>query len=160
MNKEFVPYEQAVALKDLGFDEPCIAFYDAYNGDSHLFFKLRGKSHWLLRVINAIRNKQEQSVIETSQYHLEYLEGDNAVLAPLKQQAFSWFREKCRLQPSVNSFCFEEYSFVIMGSRNEILYPIQHKLLNDGKKNPWEFDTYEEAELTCLIKLIDIVKEK
>jgi hypothetical protein len=47
-----------------------------------------------------------------------------------------------------------------MGSRNEILYPIHHKLLNDGKKNPWEFDTYEEAELACLIKLIEIVKNK
>ena len=28
MNKEFVPYEQALALKELGFDEDCFAFYD------------------------------------------------------------------------------------------------------------------------------------
>lgn len=27
MNKEFVPYEQALALKELGFNETCIAFY-------------------------------------------------------------------------------------------------------------------------------------
>jgi hypothetical protein len=27
MNKEFVTYEQALALKELGFDEPCIAIY-------------------------------------------------------------------------------------------------------------------------------------
>jgi len=26
MNKEFVPYEQALALKELGFDEPCFRF--------------------------------------------------------------------------------------------------------------------------------------
>ena len=25
MNKEFIPYEQALELKKLGFDEPCIA---------------------------------------------------------------------------------------------------------------------------------------
>ena len=25
MDKEFVPYEQALALKELGFDEPCLA---------------------------------------------------------------------------------------------------------------------------------------
>jgi hypothetical protein len=31
MNKEFVPYEQALALKELGFDEPCFGFY-TYEG--------------------------------------------------------------------------------------------------------------------------------
>lgn len=30
MEKEFVPYELAVKLKALGFDEPCIGYY--YNG--------------------------------------------------------------------------------------------------------------------------------
>jgi hypothetical protein len=28
MNKEFIPYEDALALKELGFDEPCFGFYD------------------------------------------------------------------------------------------------------------------------------------
>jgi hypothetical protein len=28
MEKEFVPYEQAFALKDLGLDEPCFGFYN------------------------------------------------------------------------------------------------------------------------------------
>ena len=27
MQKEFIPYEQALALKELGFDEPCFAVY-------------------------------------------------------------------------------------------------------------------------------------
>jgi hypothetical protein len=27
MNKEFIPYEQALALKELGFDEPCFGEY-------------------------------------------------------------------------------------------------------------------------------------
>ena len=27
VEKEFVPYEEALALKELGFDEPCFAFY-------------------------------------------------------------------------------------------------------------------------------------
>ena len=27
MNKEFIPYEQALALKELGFDEPCFGQY-------------------------------------------------------------------------------------------------------------------------------------
>jgi hypothetical protein len=28
MNKEFIPYEQAMVLKALGFDEPCFAIYE------------------------------------------------------------------------------------------------------------------------------------
>lgn len=28
MNKEFVGYTQALALKELGFDEPCFGYYD------------------------------------------------------------------------------------------------------------------------------------
>ena len=27
VDKEFVPYEQALALKELGFNEPCLASY-------------------------------------------------------------------------------------------------------------------------------------
>jgi hypothetical protein len=28
MKNEFIPYEQALELKKLGFDEPCLAFYN------------------------------------------------------------------------------------------------------------------------------------
>ena len=31
MEKEFIPYELALALKELGFDEPCLAFYNKEN---------------------------------------------------------------------------------------------------------------------------------
>ena len=27
MEKEFIPYKQALALKELGFDEPCLFLY-------------------------------------------------------------------------------------------------------------------------------------
>lgn len=30
MNKEFVKYEQSLALKELGFDEPCFGYYRNY----------------------------------------------------------------------------------------------------------------------------------
>jgi len=35
MNMEFINYEQALALKELGFDEPCFRYYN-YNG-THFF---------------------------------------------------------------------------------------------------------------------------
>jgi hypothetical protein len=30
IEKEFIPYEQALALKELGFDEPCFGSYDPF----------------------------------------------------------------------------------------------------------------------------------
>jgi hypothetical protein len=32
MEKEFIPYNLALELKDLGFDEPCFGYYEP-NGD-------------------------------------------------------------------------------------------------------------------------------
>ena len=31
MKKEFVPYELALELRELGFDEPCLLVYDRLN---------------------------------------------------------------------------------------------------------------------------------
>ena len=33
MEKEFIPYEQALELKELGFDEPCFGIYYTKDGD-------------------------------------------------------------------------------------------------------------------------------
>ena len=37
MKREFVPYEQALELKELGFDEPCLSFYDC-KGTQQIYF--------------------------------------------------------------------------------------------------------------------------
>ncbi len=61
MEKEFVPYEQALALKELGFDEPCFGYY-----------------------VPLLDNTQELEIklIQTN--------GNKIVIAPLYQQAFSF----------------------------------------------------------------------
>jgi hypothetical protein len=70
MEKEFIPYEQALALKELGFDEPCFFSYDYWNTE---------------RLANTYYNYVNYNVREKS------------VSAPLYQQAFRWFREKHNL---------------------------------------------------------------
>ena len=74
MNKEFVTYEQALALKELGFNEPCLGLY---HNDKTLY-PTQCKS-------------QEQ-------YHGQICS------APLYQQAFRWLRKKHRLYPIIDSF--------------------------------------------------------
>ena len=67
MNKEFVSYEQAVALKELGFNEICMGYFD-------------------VRLEHQIGNF---NFTEIKDYHESV-----AALSPLKQQVFRWFREK------------------------------------------------------------------
>ncbi len=63
MNKEFIPYEQALELKELGFDEPCIMTYLNGELDKELFL-----------FNHSIRSHPTQEFIS----------------APLYQQAFRW----------------------------------------------------------------------
>ena len=122
MEKEFIPYEQALALKELGFDEKCLS-YPMSNTD------VSGRT-WT-----------------------------SVIVAPLYQQAFRWFREKHQK----NIIIFSDgcqWTFDLRWVDEDSLdkYPtIQFPRREVGRE--W-FDTYEEAELECLKKLIEIVKNK
>ena len=128
MTQEFVPYEQALALKELGFDEMCMGKFIPYFSESG----------WLLEIN------------ERLQYSTNSLLGQG-FSAPLYQQAFRWFRERYKLEGITQ--CAEErvwYKFGIYQLYGDCKIMISAKL---------EFKTYEEAELECLKKLIQIVKE-
>jgi hypothetical protein len=129
MEKEFIPYELALELKELGFDEPCFGRY-IYDG--------RGKE-WFL-----VQNQQTKSASVI-------FEGDRSVdgisvAAPLYQQAFRWFREKYKLDNWV--YKSRDYAYF-------------YSILRDSRylSANVEFISYEEAELECLKKLIEIVKK-
>jgi hypothetical protein len=83
-------------------------------------------------------------------FGLLYKETDMSAI--LYQQAFRWFREKYDLHAYVDSMRLTTgetvYSYVIEITDGEE---------SDGGKN-WR--TYEEAEIACLKKLIEIVKNK
>jgi hypothetical protein len=125
MKNEFIPYEQSVKLKELGFDEPCIAFYEP-------------------------GNKQVQVVGVEQRYNNPELLRMEDFCAPLYQQAFRWFREKHGLVGIIkfgtNDFTYNVYNEDGMGL-------LTKESLNFNS-------TYEEAELECLKKLIEIVNTK
>ncbi len=77
MNKEFIPYEQALELKKLGFDKDGFGLYNE-NGD-------------------LILNNDNISFLEW------YKNKTNAdiILAPLYQQAFKFFRKKYKLEGTI-----------------------------------------------------------
>jgi hypothetical protein len=137
MEKEFVPYEQALALKELGFNEECLSTY-TWDG-----FKYDVLTHI----------SENQAVIKS---RLNINNDKYTCSAPLYQQAFRWFREK--------------YNFIgtILGDGfNGELKGYYYSVTEQGWINYYEsiddekwYDTYEKAELECLKKLIEIVKNK
>ncbi len=129
----FVGYKQAVALKELGFDESCLGIYYG-NGDNEFM-------GYSLESSKELTNKFKEL---------------GHISAPLYQQAFRWFRKEYKLSSHNDLFSInhlgENYYFQIINFADFISSETTLKV--NG------FKTEEEAESTCLDKLIEICKNK
>jgi hypothetical protein len=120
LEKEFVPYQESLELKELGFDEPCIM---QWTYAPELIFCTSAWGRPKLKT-----NKESYSD-----------SGGDCISAPTFSQAFRWFRE--------NYGDFLRYDW------GEVPHFLMIQIeMTKGK-------TYEEAELACLRKLIEIVKD-
>lgn len=127
MDKDFVPYEEAVALKELGYDEPCFGYY--------------------IELVNPI-----EGILTIEQCDKN---ADGCCIAPTFSQAFRWFRDNFGLSGWVDeSFTTNNRQGVVSVKSPKGLEYIQ------SPKATMFFETYEEAELACLRKLIEIVKQQ
>ena len=120
MEKEFVPYEQALALKELGFDKPCMGYY------SNREF---------------IYGSHTNNEMQRFRYS-----------APTYSQAFRWFREKYGIMHRITSYAFG-YQIHLDNTPNKAI-----KYIDRRYDSEVDYGTYEEAELACLTKLIEIVE--
>ena len=131
VDKEFVPYTESLALKELRFDEPCFAWYVS-----------------------------EKYGLEFGEVVKDELIRD-AVLAPTFSQAFRWFREKYW------------YTALILCDSFEIVTQLSTSKTLDSKTGEYianystqtyhkevGLKSYDESELACLKKLIEISKNK
>ena len=137
IENEFIPYDQALVLKELGFDKECFGYYHykkyyQYGLDfENIIFKYKCK------LIDKGFNLYPNDKTKRDIYILEKDKSNFFCKAPLYQQAFRWLWNKT----------------------GKYIIPIQ----KDDKE--WlaigiVYKTYEEAELECLKKLIKIVKNK
>ena len=153
MNKEFVPYQPSLDMKELGFDEPC-------------FVKI-----WWLNDFNVNTKEQFEPHITMNGDDIKFKyqfpenhplnKGDILKLEiPTFSQAFRWFREKHNLhaEPYTADMGAIEYCFQIRDLYSERY--IYDNFVGAGSSYMGTFNTPEEAELACLIKLIEIVKSK
>jgi hypothetical protein len=155
MKHEFTPYEQALELEEIGFNEPCLAHLIGF-GDGT-------KENGLYKI-------KQQQVFYPGDYASSDDKADELGLhpfvicgVPLYQQAFRFFREKYGLKHDIDDdnvgtkFYYKIRSYTDkFDNYNDIIKPMREE--RDWSKI--EFYSYEEAELACLIKLIEIVKEK
>ena len=130
LDKYFVPYNRAKKLKALKFKEECFGSYADVEVSTPILVK---------------------RIISDDQ-------GGYFTLAPTFEQIFDWFREKYNLEsiyrPNYNMNTYEKsYYYGISkmpnSEGNHEVLEIQD-LFND------KYKTYEEAQLACLDKLIEI----
>jgi hypothetical protein len=145
--KEFVPYKQALALKELGFDEPCFANYTVIPED---------EIDWFTIPEQGITDKT--SFGSSKNYNSKSFEEEGTISAPTFSQAFRWFRETYNIDAWVQPF-------VAQSKKNIPYLPDEsygYFIFKDGVFVCDKVDLLgpEEAELACLIELIGIVKEK
>lgn len=120
MIKEFIPYQEALELKELGFDEPCLASWNFYTN------KLNYNGH-------------------PSTFNSE-----DVIQLPSFAQAFRWFRGQ-KVLGLVNPIDdWHHWSFSILAE--DCMSPFFEAFQG------LEYSTYEEAELACLRKMIEITK--
>jgi hypothetical protein len=145
MNKEFIPYEQALELTALGFNEECLAVVNV--------------NSYELKIINGSYNEELYLPI------------------PLYQQAFRWFRNQHITKRSINEkgdyiegnffmlplifpngyeikLLKQSTSYTIVGGREIPFYAEPEAVYKETT------ESYESAELACLKKLIEILKNK
>lgn len=90
MNNEFVTYKKALELKELGFDEPCIAWY-----------------------VSEAHGLELGHVVKSDLFR-------DGLLAPLKQQVFRWFRNKHAIKPQLTTTYDEWDFYIPTSQYNEI----------------------------------------
>jgi hypothetical protein len=145
MDKEFVPYQQALELKELGFDEPCFGKF--YTKPKCKMFGIdeEGRAYPMKNTPKKLYTIGEDCVLNDS----------NVIVAPLYQQAFRWLLEKHNLYGIIIPTVTMAWTFKTMTAVTGMVEvpPYNHV-------DAYDYSRREEAELACLQKLIELAKNK
>jgi hypothetical protein len=136
MENEFVPYQLALRMKFLGFNEPCFGYYES-------------QEEKLVISFNNLPLTEEQSK-RPGLYTTDNRNGSLpqwAVAAPTFHRSFRWFRDEHNLKGYVEPVEFLD------GTPDTYHWSIFNNC-NSGNDQL----THEEAEIACLEKLIEIVE--
>jgi hypothetical protein len=130
MTQEFVSYELALEMKQIGFDETCLAVYE---------------------------DKKWQLVESKNSMSYELCLKTDVFPAPTFSQCFRFFREK-QYYSEITTECTQVDGSIGFSWRIWKPWLIEEWSPENGN-DEWSYKTYEECEQACLVKLIEIVKE-
>ena len=136
MEKEFVPYGLAVKLKKLGFNLPCYMYI--YTGDTG-----NNYDHYLEVKPSDSRDWNSKS--------------DLCVSRPTFSQAFRWFRDNYNLfcEINVDKTMEPKFAYTIKEYESAQFFEgFKEDILSEHL-----YYKYEEAELACTEKLIEIISQ-
>jgi hypothetical protein len=129
MEKEFISYELALRIKQLGFNENC---YRVGNPN--------GAICWRFMDVAGVEGVGIDDILQV------YFDERWAEI-PTFSQSFRWFREN-----------YGYWSYIKEATKGTCRFYIEK--FDEKFFNSDIIDSYEEAELTCLEKLIEIVEFK
>lgn len=127
--KQFVTYEIALAMKELGFDEPCFGYFEGKN-NHRIWFEMSNNGVGSIPV--------------------------DDVLSPLWSQCIDWFREKHKIFIEIRfaDKALTEYEFVVFQTWGEYVNNITDKIMGGDDRPTY---TYEEAREKAILKAIELV---
>ncbi len=155
IEKEFVPYEEAFALKQLGFNEPCLASYfhagkrlDICEYINHGEYTVLAPTfsqafRWFRDNHDLHVQIRKENYFHESKYEYFHFDISKGEENDITQQSvlLDSILDECTQDIPGNHLNNEKYSKLIFEKR-------------------FAFKTYEEIELECLNKLIKIVNEQ
>jgi hypothetical protein len=132
MKDEFIPYEQALEFKALGFNEPCLASRDMNNGEGLIQLPLYQQSfRWFREKYNLVHE-------------------------------ISWSKSKSGVSFDYDIFSLVLPTDDELGNEDDVYIdrPMEtYDSLAEKTFRDTEFNSYEETELACINKLIKICKK-
>lgn len=140
LEKELVPTELALELREIGFDEFCMFYYE-HNKPAPRFGlesrDIKNKSHFRIMRINA------HKILQLKSSKID-------IAAPSYEQIFSWFRKKG---------LFHSITLVKDFFEDSIFFESEIRNSNTDIITMFISNTYEEAKMELLKRLIEIYKE-
>ena len=141
MKEQFVTYEIALKLKELGFDEECLCTY--------------GKSDKRF-MRNPGTNMLEEPIMGEPYYWKNSKIHESVIASPLWQQVFDWFRITFQLFMGVSTDTISlkcSYDIFINNIDTDKVISYSENTNSDN----WTL-TYEEAREQAILKAIELIK--
>jgi hypothetical protein len=135
MKKEFVPYEMAKRLKELGFDGDCMFYWYPDYDDTKNFHLEYGKT------CIGTDHRNIETMVKEGYFQL-------TIKAPLWQQAFDWLLHGKGINTTIDWTFYDGFH-----------YFFKYTFPDGGYGTSEDFlDTPEEARYMCLKKMIELIK--